>query len=105
VVPGKSYCEEHLISQREYAKKLLSRQREEVLSHYGEKCICCGESELKFLTIDHIDGGGNSHREKIGSNIYRWLIKNSFPQGFRILCFNCNCAIGIYGKCPHEENH
>jgi hypothetical protein len=31
----------------------------EMLSAYGGKCVCCGESEYKFLAIDHINGGGS----------------------------------------------
>ena len=25
-----------------------------MLAYYGNKCICCGEIEPKFLTIDHV---------------------------------------------------
>jgi len=83
------------------------KQRKIVLEHYGgEKshCSCCGEEHLEFLTIDHINGGGNKHREEIGQGgLYRWLIKNNFPDGFRILCLNCNWSIGIRGYCPHDH--
>lgn len=78
-----------------------------VIYGYGGKCICCGEEEIIFLTIDHINEDGNQHRKKekiIGSTFYRWLIKNNFPGGFQILCRNCNW--GKYangGICPHQE--
>jgi hypothetical protein len=26
------------------------------------KCVCCGETERDFLTLDHINGGGGQHR-------------------------------------------
>jgi len=63
-----------------------------VISHYGGKCSICGEPNLSFLTIDHINGGGREHRRKIGGSntIYRWLVKNNFPSGFQVLCHNCN---------------
>lgn len=83
--------------------------RYEVLSSYsgGEpKCACCGESMLDFLSIDHIDGGGNEHRKQKGiwgSGIYRWLKKNGFPAGYQVLCHNCNQAKGFYGICPHQR--
>jgi hypothetical protein len=32
----------------------------------------------------------------------RWLRKNGFPKGFRVLCHNCNFAHGHYGYCPHK---
>jgi len=25
-----------------------------------------------------------------------------YPTGFRVLCHNCNQAIGLYGYCPHK---
>lgn len=30
-----------------------------------------------------------------------WLIHNRFPEGFRVLCFNCNNSLGMHGYCPH----
>lgn len=70
----------------------------------GRFCSCCGETHIEFLTIDHINGGGTKHRksEKIG-NIYYWLRRNGYPSGYRVLCFNCNCARGHFGCCPHEK--
>ena len=92
-----------LIKQREYRKKI----KERVLLHYGGgkmRCACCGEQKKEFLCIDHIGGGGTKHRNQIGRGYtYFWLIKNGFPKGFRVLCYNCNHAISIYGKCPHER--
>jgi hypothetical protein len=74
----------------------------------GAACACCGESRLEFLSIDHIDNKGNEHRRAVfgdnrGGNIYGWLKARKFPKGFRVLCMNCNFAIGHYTKvCPHE---
>jgi len=67
------------------------------------ECICCGEKELSFLTIDHIRGGGTRHRKNIKTGIYRWLKKMNYPRGYRVLCMNCNFAIGIFGFCPHQN--
>lgn len=80
--------------------------RLKVLFHYsnGEmKCDCCDEDLIEFLTIDHVNGGGTKHRIKIGfGNLYRWLIRNKFPEGYRVLCMNCNFSYGKYGYCPHR---
>lgn len=80
-----------------------------VLQYYSAQipfCACCGEKEIKFLAIDHIEGGGNKHRKSVksgsGSNFYRWLLRNDFPKGFQVLCHNCNLAKGFYGECPHN---
>ncbi len=81
------------------------RARERVLIHYGgdpPKCACCGEAHSEFLAVDHIDGGGAKHRREVGRNICPWLIRHGFPEGFRILCHNCNLALGLYGYCPHK---
>jgi hypothetical protein len=83
------------------------RSREDRLAamrHYcsGEPhCQCCGESNIEFLTFDHVEGGGRQHRKDIGGNFYGWLRRQGYPEGFRVLCFNCNCSLGHYGYCPH----
>lgn len=74
------------------------------IEYYGGKCACCGEARYEFMAIDHIDGGGGKHRKTIHTkSFYRWIIKNNFPEGFRILCHNCNQSLGLYGYCPHEK--
>jgi hypothetical protein len=91
---------------RKYAREWCRSRRRMVLEFYGgipPRCKCCGESEVKFLSIDHINGGGRKHRDSIKGSVYSWIIKNDFPVGFQILCHNCNQARGYYGKCPHEE--
>lgn len=40
-----------------------------------------------------------------GSRFYVWLKKNNYPPGFQILCYNCNCAKGHFGYCPHNLEH
>lgn len=86
-------------------KNCYKRAREKVFLHYGGvnlKCVCCGEKERGFLTIDHINNDGSVHR-KITKNLYYWLVSHNFPEGFQVLCFNCNLGKGIYGKCPHVK--
>jgi hypothetical protein len=98
-------CQACLDKQTE-RRLLIKRQ---IMAAYGSVCACCGESRLPFLTIDHINGNGNEHRKELngrgcGEIIYRWLIKNDYPKGYRVLCMNCNFAIGHFGFCPHEED-
>lgn len=82
-----------------------------VLSHYGQSCSClgCGIETFEFLTVDHIEGNGGYHRRidksVMGGGIYRWLLKNNFPEGFRILCMNCNWSRGVHGYCPHDVKY
>lgn len=96
--------EERKKYEREYSKTYRDKMRRLVMEHYGKKCVCCGEDNIKFLSVDHINGGGAKHRIKIHGKINFWLIKNNYPRGFQILCFNCNW--GRYnngGICPHKE--
>lgn len=79
-----------------------------VISYYSNntnKCVCCGINEIECLTIDHINGGGCRHLREIntgggGYRFYKWLIENNYPEGYQILCYNCNSAKGIKQKCP-----
>jgi hypothetical protein len=72
---------------------------------YGGECSCCGETEFVFLVIDHVNGGGAEHRRQIGAGnaLCQWLIKNNFPDGFQVLCWNCNYAKHRLGVCPHQR--
>lgn len=85
----------------------IKKLRLEILNHYGPKCVCCGEARINLLSIEHINGGGLQHRKKVGNaaTFYRWVIKNNFPKDLTILCYNCNCAKGFYGQCPHQIIH
>ena len=72
------------------------RLKIEVFSHYcsGQiRCAFCPEYDVGLLTMDHIKGGGNKHREKMkiktGYSTYQWLKKNNYPEGFQVLCWNC----------------
>ena len=87
----------------------VQRVKREVLEHYGGKppvCACCDEDGYVFLTIDHKNGKGAAHRKKFsfggGTGIYYWLKRSGFPDGFQILCFNCNFAKGTGHECPHK---
>ena len=97
----RQYRETHPEYGRRYARKI----REEVLAHYGGKCACCGEDRYEFMSIDHVKGGGLKHRRELklsGAKMIFWLKRNNYPEGFQVLCHNCNMALGHYGFCPHH---
>jgi hypothetical protein len=97
------YWETHRAERNAARKVLRDGKRAEVIAHYGGKCACCGETELKFLSIDHIDGGGNQHRKETSLTMSEWVWANGFPDGFQVLCYNCNMAKALYGSCPHQD--
>ena len=84
----------------------------ETLDAYGGKCRCCGEAEIKFLTLHHAEGKGADQREALGLKrhgssgvqFYAHLRRLGFPQdlGLEVLCFNCHMAISKWGTCPHK---
>lgn len=83
--------------------------RHEVYMAYGGYiCACCGETEKSFLSIDHIYNDGAKHKRennlKTGEQMYRWLKRNNFPDGFQILCMNCQWGKrNNNGICPHKS--
>jgi len=112
LILNKKWNFENRVEQSIKKKKIYNRYRMDILIHYSNgvpQCACCGELEYEFLTIDHIAGGGRKHTTTIrmrGNNFYRYLILNNFPDGYQILCMNCNHAIGRQnsdGVCPHQK--
>lgn len=93
---------------RKIGREFYERIRIEALRRYSvtpyPSCVCCSETIVQFLGLDHINGGGREHRKSVGSGFgfYRWLRKNGWPDGFQTMCHNCNQAKGAWGKCPHE---
>ena len=87
-----------------------------VFSNFARRSLFRSSSNCKreLLSIDHIAGRKQMDSElklvklgysssMVGTTLLRWIIKNNFPEGFKILCHNCNSAIAVYGKCPHKK--
>lgn len=115
-VENTKYCEHHLSYLREYnkgrvakgiAQKHRDSLRDRVYDHYGRKCVCCGETHWSVLQLDHVNGGGEEHRKSIGTAshaLYRWIIRNNFPDDIQVLCANCNFSkYRNGGTCFHKE--
>lgn len=89
-------------------RELWGEYRMRIVNGYGGRCACCGLSDERFLTIDHVNNNGNQHRAELGGGNRRLLlliIQQEFPPEFQLLCFNCNCAKSTNGGvCPHEED-
>src|SRR6185369_3563886 len=107
---GQVLCYNHKLTNNLAVKKSVKKIKKIVFDHYGNQCECCKENNPAFLTIDHIEQDGARHRTPSGRRIggeklYSWLVKNNFPEGFRLLCYNCNCARSkpeFGGICPHK---
>ena len=81
------------------------QRRVEVINRYGGKCVCCGETMFEFLVLDHVHGGGGRERKTLPTTslIRKLYTSPVLLPGYRILCHNCNMALGFYGYCPHVK--
>lgn len=80
-----------------YMKERKEENKNKVFSHYSDGkncCIKCGVSDVDLLAVDHINGNGRQHLKENnlsgGVALYAWLVRNNYPSGFQILCYNCN---------------
>ena len=80
---------------KEYNNDYRQRLRVRLLTIYGNgKCACvkCGFTDIRALSVDHIDGGGEQERHRYGKSgnaFYELLKKHNFPKGYQTLCMNC----------------
>ena len=110
----KSYWKNHKKMNRNHFNELELKRKHKirpehkkiVFEHYGNKCECCGETEMVFLTIDHINNDGYQDKKRgiTGGRLYTRIIKENFPSIYRVLCWNCNCGRRLNnGICPHKK--
>lgn len=106
---GSKYCEKcRQINIKATYKKNQRLKLAAMNAYGGPKCSCCGESDMGFLTIDHInnDGAETRRKDKSAKKLYSWLKKHGYPPGHRVLCYNCNEGRDKAKDkiCPHEKN-
>jgi len=67
-----------------------ARLRLEALAVLGNRCQGCGITDVRVLTIDHVNGGGRADRKAIGGPriYYKWVAEH--PEPYQALCHNCN---------------
>lgn len=101
---------QYLAHQNDNAKKYSQRLRLLALSEYSKgtmKCHCCGEANVRFLTLGHKNASGKKHRKQTrGMNMYRWLQSHKYPEGLlNVECYNCNLGRSANNDiCPHITN-
>lgn len=108
--PHRKYMQRTREIRRKHYRNYRNALRKEVFQHYSPtlSCACCGETHFEFLQIDHIHGDGSNHRKRDKArDTILWLKKNNYPEGYQVLCVNCNFAKRDYDKqfCPvhHPE--
>lgn len=66
-----------------------------VMTHYSQgipQCNRCKFGDVRALSIDHINGAGRLHKKhikKTGNAFYQWLKNQGYPDGYQVLCMNC----------------
>lgn len=120
---GCSLCNSCRYRAKEEEHKEAARRRhfglqKLVFEAYGNDCACCGEKRRSMLTVDHVNNDGADHRRALGAHyrahrwrnaniggtsLYRDLVKRGFPEGFQLLCANCNASKSRNGGiCEHQ---
>ena len=88
---------------KKHSKNWRKNLKIEIFSHYsGTNPPQCanpfGEHDkpyttLEALSIDHINNDGaerrRNNKQNTSSRIYLWLKKKKYPEGFQVLCMNC----------------
>src|SRR4030042_4863970 len=88
----------------EISKKYRMGLKLQALKSYSNnknpRCICCGETEIDFLCLDHINNDGFKEREKygLGTSFLKWLKVNNYPKhlNLQVMCFDCNFSKRIH---------
>jgi hypothetical protein len=70
---------------------------------YGGRCACCGETEPRALTIDHVEP---LNGRKTRGDVYRTLAAAGFERDprYQVLCVACNLLKGTEAECPHQTS-
>lgn len=92
------------------AARRRERIKKQVFDLLGNKCVCCGEDESAFLTVDHINNDGADHRRRLTGDqhggtlqVYADILKDvDYRSKYQLLCANCNLAKERLGYCPHH---
>jgi len=84
-------------------KRERAQLKLEMLEAFGWECNCCGENHPLLLTLEHKNRlGGNATGLK-SHQLYAQAKREGWDRTkYEMLCFNCNCAAGHYGVCPHR---
>lgn len=75
---------------REQSRSAKRRLRQRILLHFGSKCVRCGFSDVRALTLDHKNNNGATERKQLGERgVYRRALLPEHRHEYQILCMNC----------------
>jgi hypothetical protein len=82
------------------------RVKTEVVSFLGGSCICCRESDIHKLTVNHVKGDGSrTDLPRGGTDLYLKILSGSTNlTDFQLLCWSCNYSKHLgNGLCVHQR--
>lgn len=89
-----------------WARDKRQRLRLELIERYGGHCVCCGVTDYRWLSLDHInkDGGKERKGQKVNA-ANRLALLHAQPKrnDLQLLCYNCHLAKDFFGLCPHKD--
>lgn len=111
LIKSKEYNEAHKKERSEQQKNYHISQKIKAFDLLGGcKCLICANTNIKHLTIDHIDSSGSCDRKnKLGTqSLQRAIINKKLTKeqlnNLRVLCWNHNCSRQReYLGLPHEK--
>jgi hypothetical protein len=103
----KNNMERYRTSQNNWFKNYREINRKNIFSILGDRCIMCGFSDPRALQIDHINGGGNKEKKRLGNcdKIVSYYLKHQeeIKDKIQLLCANCNWIKKSENK-EHRKN-
>ena len=90
-----------------YSRDRSRRIRTTVITYLGNRCVKCGNSDIRVLCIDHVNGGGCQERKALTYHGFLWKLKKAIDarnetilSQYQLLCANCNAI----KKFERDEN-
>jgi len=98
---AKSRTAESIRSGRIRQWRARAALHDEVISMLGGKCVKCGTTDSRLLTINHKNGGGR--RDGPSVQLYRAIARGKRKtDDLEVMCFNCNRLYeyerGVWGR-------
>lgn len=110
---GRGYCRNHWFKyiakykyQNKYQRESGITLRKALFAILGQECVCCGESIIELLTVEHKNNDGAEHKKRFSHTYgrYRDMLKDPLiKEKYETRCHNCNWGKAKYGVCPHEK--
>ena len=83
----------HRLARNVRGRKNRASRKRLIIEHYSRgtvRCNKCNTDDIHALTIDHVDKSIRTEFQyRSGDNLYRELINKNYPDGFQVLCANC----------------